>query len=135
MKKIYMKKKGNRVNVKETTSHLQVKIKVLKVQKVQILKKLTFMKGWKWSCLQIGFHTVQDASSNFLAIYLKEGIWCKNSWHKIHTHTRQNPKQRNSFYCCSSSQSHSEAFNTEQRLTPHRKFKAVPSTGLSGILC
>lgn len=34
------------------------------------------------------------------------------------------------FYCCSSSQGHSEAFNMEQTLTSHCKFNTVPSTCL-----
>ena len=52
-----------------------------------------------------------------------------------HTHKTKSKAKEQRFYCCSSSQSHSEAFNMEQTLTPHRKFKTAPSTGLSGILC
>ena len=52
-----------------------------------------------------------------------------------YTHKPKSKAKEQRFYCCSSSQSHSEAFNTEQTLTPHCKFKTAPSTGLSGILC
>ena len=52
-----------------------------------------------------------------------------------YTHTTKSKAKEQRFYCCSSSQSHSEAFNMEQTLAPHCKFKTAPSTGLSGILC
>ena len=50
-----------------------------------------------------------------------------------YTH-RQNTEQRNStFSAVLHVGSHSEAYNTEQMLTPHCKFKVAPKTGLSRI--
>jgi len=46
--------------------------------------------------------------------------------------TKPKTKER-CFYCCSSYQSHNEAFNMQQMLTTHCKFKTAPSTGLNGI--
>ena len=49
-----------------------------------------------------------------------------------HTHKAKSKAREWHFYCCTLSPSHSEAFNMEQRLAPHCKFK-MPSTCSSGI--
>ena len=55
----------------------------------------------------------------------------KQNSHKYKTKSKAKEQR---FYSCSSSQSHSEAFNTEQMLTPLRKFKTAPITGILCIL-
>ena len=41
------------------------------------------------------------------------------------THKRNSKAKQHRFYCCSSSQSHSEAFKPEQTLASHCKFKTA----------
>ena len=51
-----------------------------------------------------------------------------------HMYKTKSKARQQRFYSCFSSQSHSEAFNTEQTLTPHCKFKTAPITGILCIL-
>ena len=46
-------------------------------------------------------------------------------------HQTNHKAMEHRFYCYSSSQIHSEAFNTEQMLSLQCKFKTAPSTDLS----